>query len=67
MILVKIKQSIQNSSIFWQKHALQKMFERNITRAEVKQAILSGDIIEDYSDDIHFELDLIKRKKNDEK
>jgi hypothetical protein len=27
------------------------MYERNITRTEVKQAILSGDIIEDYSDD----------------
>jgi hypothetical protein len=64
MILDKIKQSTQNSSISWQKHALQRMFERNITRAEVKQAILSGDIIEDYSDDYPFPSVLIASIKH---
>ena len=54
MILDKIRKSIQNGSIFWQKHALQRMLERGIARAEVKQAILSGDIIKDYSDDYPF-------------
>jgi len=47
MILDRIKQSIRDSHISWQKHALQRMLERNITRNEVKHAILNGSIIED--------------------
>ena len=54
MVLDRIKKSIQNSNISWQKHALQRMLERNITRNEVKKAILAGQIIEDYSDDYPF-------------
>lgn len=53
-ILEKIKKSVQSSSISWQKHALQRMYERNITRTEVKQTILDGYIIENYSDDYPF-------------
>jgi len=63
MILDKIKKSIQNGSIIWQKHALQRMLERGIARTEVKQAILSGDIIEDYSDDYPFPSILITNIK----
>ena len=50
----RIKQSIREGHISWQKHALQRILERSITRNEVKHAILSGSIIEDYSDDHPF-------------
>ena len=40
MILAKIRDAVTEANISWQKHSLQRMFERNITRAEVKTAIL---------------------------
>ncbi len=50
----KIDLLIKNGKVEWKKHALQRIFEREITRDEVKQAILNGKIIEDYSDDYPF-------------
>lgn len=32
-------------------HAVKRMIKRSITRSEVEEAILSGDIIEEYPDD----------------
>lgn len=37
--------------ILWKKHALERMMERGISRAQVKQAISQGSIIEFYPDD----------------
>jgi hypothetical protein len=54
MILDRIRDSASSSNIVWQKHSLQRMFERDISRYEVKEAILKGIIIEDYSDDYPF-------------
>ena len=54
MILSKIKDAVAHTNISWQKHALQRMFERDITILEVKTAILNGIIIEDYTDDYPF-------------
>lgn len=38
-------------TIMWQKHALQRMLERSVTRSEVKTAIQNGKIIEEYPED----------------
>ncbi|MDQ7042783.1 MAG: DUF4258 domain-containing protein [Sulfurimonas sp.] len=54
MILDKIRDAVTQLNISWQKHSLQRMFERGITRLEVKKAVLNGIIIEDYSDDYPF-------------
>ena len=54
MILTKIRDAVTKANISWQKHSLQRMLERSITRAEVKTAILNGIIIEDYTDDYPF-------------
>lgn len=37
--------------IGFSRHALQRMFERGVTPAEVHAALLAGDVIEEYSDD----------------
>jgi len=47
-MLERLKESIENCSIYWQKHALQRMMERDIRRSEVLKAIASGIIIESY-------------------
>ena len=39
------------SKIKWYKHALERMQERDISRADVKNCIMHGEIIEDYLDD----------------
>ena len=39
------------SKILWTQHCLQRMQERNISRADVKNGIVTGEIIEDYPDD----------------
>jgi Domain of unknown function (DUF4258) len=50
MIKDEVAMAVQNGSIEWQKHALERMLEREISRDIVKQALLSGEIIEDYSE-----------------
>ncbi len=42
------------TEIFWQKHALQRMMERGISRKAVKFAIENGMVIEKYEDDKPF-------------
>jgi hypothetical protein len=54
MILDKIKDSLLTSNILWQKHSLQRMFERDISRSEVREALINGIVIEDYSNDMPF-------------
>lgn len=39
------------SKIKWYKHALERMQERDISRADVKNCIMNGEIIEDYPGD----------------
>ena len=39
------------SKIKWYKHVLERMQERDISRADVKNCIMHGEIIEDYPDD----------------
>ena len=46
----RLKQLVSDRAILWREHALQRMNERRISKADVKTAILSGEIIEDYPD-----------------
>ena len=39
------------SKILWTQHCLQRMQERDISRADVKNGIATGEIIEDYPED----------------
>jgi len=50
-----LRDVVSNGMIVWRKHALERMLQRNITRNEVKKALLFGEIIEVYSDDKPFE------------
>ena len=43
--------ALENGYIEWQKHALEQMMERGISRETVKEVLKSGKIIEDYPDD----------------
>ncbi|MEW6527748.1 MAG: DUF4258 domain-containing protein [Spirochaetota bacterium] len=49
-----IEEIIANGRIIWQKHALQRIFERNISRDSVLKAVLKGEIIKNYIDDKPF-------------
>ena len=41
----------KQSKIKWYQHALERMQERDISRADVKNCLMGGEIIEDYPDD----------------
>jgi hypothetical protein len=47
----KLRTALENGYIEWQRHALERMFERGISRGTVKEALRKGEIIEDYPDD----------------
>ncbi|MBI5042902.1 MAG: DUF4258 domain-containing protein [Nitrospirae bacterium] len=47
----KLRVAVENGYIEWQKHALEQMIERGITRETVKEVLSHGEIIEDYPDD----------------
>lgn len=49
--LADIHDALNTGRFFWQKHALERMMERGISRNQVKQAILQGGIIETYPND----------------
>lgn len=42
------------AKIKWYKHALERMQERDISREDVKNCIMQGEIIEDYPDDFPY-------------
>jgi hypothetical protein len=43
---------MKNSKLLFRVHAVQRMFERNISAKKVSQALQSGEIIEDYSSEM---------------
>ena len=49
--LEELRLAIQQGSIEWQKHCLQRMLEREVSRQEVMNVILQGEKIEDYPTD----------------
>ncbi len=46
-----MQDAIIKSRIEWQRHALEKMMERGISRKAVRDVLLNGKIIESYPDD----------------
>jgi len=62
--LEKISLSVKEEKISWKKHALVRMFERGISREEVKYVILNGEVIENYSEDYPFPSVLIAYVSN---
>lgn len=50
-MLTDVRRTIVEENLLWKKHALERMMERGISRAMVKQAVLSGSVIEEYPDD----------------
>jgi len=49
--LEAIRFAIRRGRIEWQSHALERMAQRGILRAEVKEVLLKGEIIEEYPKD----------------
>lgn len=47
----KLRIALENGFIEWQRHALERMMERGISRKSVKEILKKGEIIEDYPDD----------------
>ncbi len=47
----KLELALKNGNIEWQRHALERMLERGISREFVKKTLMTGKIIEDYPDD----------------
>ena len=50
----KLKRAVSEDKIEWRKHALQRMLERDISRANVKEVIVKGEMIQDYESDKPF-------------
>ncbi|MEW6067497.1 MAG: DUF4258 domain-containing protein [Nitrospirota bacterium] len=46
-----IIRAVENGNIEWQRHALERMMEREIPMEAVKEVLKNGEIIEDYPDD----------------
>ena len=50
----KLIEALKLGNIEWRKHSLERMLERDISRVEVKNALLHGEIIESYETDVPF-------------
>lgn len=46
-----IKQFVNSRKIRWTNHILIRLLQRNINQVDVEQALLNGEIIEEYEDD----------------
>ncbi|MFH1075564.1 MAG: DUF4258 domain-containing protein [Pseudomonadota bacterium] len=66
MRIKEISNMIRSDRLQWKGHALRRMLERDISREEVKNALLNGEVIEEYKDDFPFQsclfLGFIKKK-----
>lgn len=49
-----IKNAVKKGFIEWQRHALERMMERGISRNAVIETLLHGEIIEDYQDEVPY-------------
>ncbi len=45
---------VNSNRITWQRHAFQRMLERDISRKDVKYVLVHGEIIEEYANDFPF-------------
>lgn len=46
-----LRRSVLSGCVEWQRHALERMMERRISRQDVKDILLTGARIEDYPED----------------
>ena len=54
MDLTLIRQAVTAERILWQKHALERMLKRGISRDDVMHALAHGEVIETYPGDYPF-------------
>lgn len=54
MNIEDLKKFLNMSKIKWSVHCFERMQERNISRVDVKNCILNGEIIEDYPNDFPY-------------
>jgi len=59
--LKKLRKAVKNRNIEWKSHALERMVERDISRAQVIKVLEKGEIIEEYPDDTPFPSILVLR------
>ena len=52
--LDRMRDAARVSRIEWQRHALERMTEREIRRSDALNVILSGELVEEYPDDQPF-------------
>ena len=46
-----IKRLVQEDKLSWTNHIIMRLFQRNISQKDVKNAIINGEIIESYESD----------------
>ena len=49
-----LRDAIKNRRIEWQRHSLERMLERDISRSVVLEVVMNGEIIEEYPEDQPF-------------
>jgi len=49
--VMRMREAVRATRVEWQRHALERMAERGIRRANALRVLLSGHMIEDYSAD----------------
>ena len=54
MLLDEIRRLFRRETLIVTMHCMKRMSERGIELSEIKQAIMTGDIIEDYPDDFPY-------------
>ena len=57
----ELRQCIDTGHIEWRKHGLERMMEREISRSEVSDSLIGGEIIAVYPDDQPFSSALIHK------
>ena len=51
MDLQSIQETLHRGAYYWRQHAIQRSIERAITEEEVVEALMNGEIIEEYPED----------------
>ncbi len=46
-----IKKMVKDGKIRWTKHVIVRLFQRNISQEDIENALLDGEIIEEYEND----------------
>ena len=61
----ELRISIKDCHIEWQRHALERMMERGVSREMVKKVLMDGEVVEDYPDDSPYPSALFSGRVND--